>query len=48
MESNYELSKTDNKNCPCHYFAEKTKIEDIVFGNILIDEKSKIRKYFGL
>ena len=40
MESNNELKGIDIKNRPRYYFDDMIKIEDFIFGNILIDEKS--------
>ena len=43
MKSNDELKETDIKNLTSYYFADIIdKIEDIDFGKILIEEKSKI------
>ena len=40
MESKYELTKIDFKNCACYYFHDITKIGDFDFGNVLLDQKT--------
>ena len=48
MERNNKLNGMDTKKCMCYYFHDITKIVDLDFDNMLLDEKNFIQKYFGL
>ena len=37
---NHELKVIDIKNLSCYYFDEIINLNDLDFGNILLDEKS--------
>ena len=47
IENNYELIEIEIKNCMCYYFLVIIKIENLNFGNILLDKKI-MRKCFDL
>ena len=42
---NNEFKKVRIKNCTCHYFDDRTKLEGFDIDNILIDEKSYEKKF---